>query len=83
MVNKLITELKNIENSIKKIMFKGFTFSFLVCLLSIFILLVHILYPTSHIVYKSSLILFRTGLLFAVQFLVCAFVMNKIKKEMA
>ena len=82
MIDQLINDIKNIEEPIFKVMIKGFKFSFMVCLISFLILVVYNTYPTSHIIHKSSLILFRTGVMFAVQFFICAFATDIIKKQM-
>ena len=82
MIKKLIENIKNIDKKIIKIMTSGFKFSFIICLISCAISLYYILNPISHILYNSGIILFKTGLTFASAFFVCAFAMDKIKKQM-
>ncbi len=81
MVNKFIDNFKSIEKDILKIMFLGFRFSFIICIISCIISLLYILNPISHIIYDSSIILFKTGLTFSVMFFICAFAIDKIKKQ--
>lgn len=81
MVKKVIDNVKNIEKDILKIMVSGFKFSFIVCVISCIISLLYILNPISHILYDSGIILFKTGLTFAASFFICAFAMDKIKKQ--
>ena len=81
MINKLITNIKNIDKNILKIMFSGFKFSFIICILSCFISLSYILNPVSHILYNSGIILFKTSITFAVSFFVCGFAIDKIKNN--
>ena len=81
MIKKIINSVKNIEKDILKIMFSGLRFSLTICIISCMISLFYIFNPISHILYDSSIILFRTGLTFGVMFFICAFVMDKIKKQ--
>ena len=81
MIDKLINNIKEIDEPIVRVMIKGFRFSACICTLSLIILLTYYTYPISHISLDSGLILFRTGLFFAVGFFVCGFVIDKIKKE--
>ncbi|MDO5555447.1 MAG: hypothetical protein Q4G09_01970 [Clostridia bacterium] len=82
MIKKIIENIKSIEKNILKIMFLGFKFSFFVYILSAVVLLFYIINPVSHIIYESGLILFKTSLTFAVSFFICAFAIDKIKKQM-
>lgn len=81
MIKKIINSVKNIEKDILKIMISGFKFSFTVCIISCVISVLYIINPISHILYDSAIILFKTGLTFAVMFFVCAFAVDKIKKQ--
>ena len=82
MIKKIIENVRNIEKGTLKIMFSGFKFSFTVYILSAIVLLSYIMNPTSHIIYDSGLILFKTSITFAVSFFICAFAIDKIKKQM-
>ena len=81
MVDKLISNVKEMDKYIVRIMKKGFKFSAYICILSLIILLTYCIYPISHISLDSSLILFRTGLFFAVGFFICGFAVDKLKKQ--
>jgi len=82
MIKEFIENAKNMDKKIFKIMISGFKFSFIVCIMSCILSLSYILNPISYILYKSGIILFKTGLTFGVMFFVCAFAMDRIKKEM-
>jgi hypothetical protein len=82
MLKQLIDNIKNIDKKVFKIMIFGFKCSFIVCFLSSIISLSYILNPISHILFDSGIILFKTGLTFASAFFVCAFAMDKIKKQL-
>ncbi len=82
MIKKALDKFKNIDKNILKIMFSGFKFSFIITLLSSFVLLIYILNPVSITLFNSGIILFKTGLTFATMFFICAFAMDDIKKQM-
>ena len=82
MISKLINSIKNIDKKILKIMFLGFKFSFIICIISCAISFSYILNPVSHIIYASGIILFKTSITFAVSFFICAFAIDKIKKQL-
>lgn len=81
MMNQLLLEFKNIENSILKIMKSGIKFSVFVSMMSIFILLTYDFVYTSPAFYYIGISLFRTSLFFMVGFVICGFAFNKIQKE--
>lgn len=82
MIQKLIDNIKSIDKKVLKIMIKGLNFSFVICIISCAISLYYISNPVSHILYDSGIILFKTSLTFASSFFVCAFAIDKIKKQM-
>jgi len=81
MIKKLIDNIKNIDKNVLKIMNIGLRFSFMICIISCAVSLYYISNPISHILYNSGIILFKTGLTFASACFVCAFAMDKIKKQ--
>ena len=82
MTKKLINNIKSIDKKILKIMIFGLKFSFIICAISCVISIYYISNPISHILYNSGIILFKTGLTFASTFFICAFAIDKIKKEL-
>ncbi len=82
MIIKIINNIKNIEKNILEIMLKGFSFSFIISMLSIFVLLYYILNPISYTILEMGIILFKNSLIYIVCFFTCGIVMDKIKKEM-
>lgn len=82
MIKKIINNIKSIDKTVLKIMFSGFKFSFIICIISCAISLYYILNPISHILYNSGIILFKTGLTFASAFFICGFAIDKIKKQL-
>ena len=81
MINKFIDNVKNIEKDILKIMIYGIKFSLLICIISSIVSILYILNPISHILFDSGIILFKTGLTFGIMFFICAFAIDKIKKQ--
>lgn len=80
MIKKLLGELKEVDNSIMKIMNYGFLFSFAVSILGALLLLTYNTYCVSYDIYQGGLILIKTGLTFVAQFLACGFVVDKWNK---
>ena len=81
MLKTLITNVKNIEKNIYKIMFFGFKISIVILIISGILSIMYILNPISHMIFESGIILFKTGLTFYITFFVCGFMMDKIKKQ--
>jgi len=80
---------KNIYNSYKsfeKITYKilkcGLKFCLFLLIVSISILLTYNLFILSPIVYYIGMGLFRLSLIFAIEFVVCSFVTDGIKKQL-
>ena len=81
MIKKIINKTKKIEKNIYRIMKLGYYFSFVICLISLFISFTYILNPISHLLYVSGIILFKTGLTFGIMFFISGFTIDTIKKE--
>lgn len=81
-MNQLLLELKNMDNSILKLMKSGIKFSFFVSLISIITLLTYDFVYTSPSIYYIGISLFKSSLFFMVGFVICGFAFSKIKKEL-
>ena len=82
MLKQLLNKISNIDSNIIKTTKSGFIFSFLVTITSILILLTYMTFYSSPELYYIGLTLFKTSLYFAIEFLVCAFAFDTIKKQM-
>ena len=82
MINKLLTNLKEIDKNMIVLINKGIFFSLLVCIASIIILFLYNTYFHIPDLYNVGLLLFKNGLMFAVASLVCGFAIDIIKKQM-
>jgi len=79
MIN-LFKEIKDIDESIIKIMKIGFKFSFVLCLFFTYILYFYSIYPLSHITFDIGYLGVKCCLMFFVSFLVGAMASDKFKK---
>ena len=82
MLNMIKDKFKNLEKNIIKIMKGGIEFSFGICLISILILIVYQTFFALPLLYYIGLILFKTSLIFIMQFIICGFAFDTIKKQM-
>ncbi len=82
MINKIITYYKNLDKITYKILYKGLAFCFLLASFSAFILLSYILFFQAPLLYYIGINLFRLSLVFSVEFIICGFVVDNIKKQL-
>ena len=82
MIKKIITYYKNLDKNTYKILYKGLEFCFLLALISAFILLSYILFIQAPLVYYIGINLFRLSLVFSVEFIICGFIVDSIKKQL-
>lgn len=81
-VQQFIQEMKSLDKKILLLIKKGFLFSFLLCLFSIFLLVAYETSSPIPILYYTGISLFKTSLMFGVTFLICGIGFNTIQKEM-
>lgn len=82
MIKKIITYYKNLDKNTYKILYKGLEFCFLLASFSAFILLSYILFLQAPLVYYIGINLFRLSLVFGVEFIICGFIVDSIKKQL-
>lgn len=81
MFEKLIISFKSLENLTYKIMKNGLKFSFLLCIIATLILSIyHTTYSLS--TYYIGLALLKLGFYFIIEFIICGFVVDNIKKKL-
>ena len=83
MIQILIHKIKNLEKNIVKIMKYGFLVSLFIGCLSSFVLITYVLNSISFDLYFFDLFLFKASLMVAVQFIICGFAFDTIKKNLA
>ena len=81
MIKNFINTYKSLDSKTLKILRNGLKFSFIICLLSIFILLTYIFFFTFPTLYYIGLLMFQLSLSFAIEFIICAIVVDSIKKN--
>ena len=80
---KTIVEIyKNFEKITNTIMNKGLKFCVFLCLISVLILLTYNYFFASPNMYYIGISLFRLSIIFGIEFVVCGFVVDGIKKEL-
>ena len=79
-MKKFIDDIKNIDTSIVKVMYYGFKFSFILCIISTYILFLYVLNPFSHILFDVGYLIFKCSLMFFVSFFFFFLATDKIKK---
>jgi len=81
MIKKIKNNFKHLDKTIYKIMKYGLYFCFAICLLSVFILFTYDFSFPSPFMYYIGLNLFKLSLIFGIEFIVCGFVVDGIKKQ--
>lgn len=81
-INMLIDNLKNMDVKISKLMKFGFTFCFVLLVLSLFILLTYKLLYSHPNLYYIGFSLLKSSLVFAITFFACGIGFNSIKKQL-
>ena len=82
MIKKILEVYKNFENITSKIMTFGLKFCFILSLLSMFILLTYNFTFHSPYIYYIGISIFRLSLIFGIEFIICGFVADGIKKQL-
>lgn len=81
MIKRIINSFKNLENITYKIMKKGIQYCFILCIISSIILFTYKTFLSSPNIYYIGLALFKISIYFMAEFIVCGFVVDKIKKQ--
>lgn len=82
MFKKIFDSYKSFEKVTYKILKGGLQFCFCLCVLSVFILLSYNLFLASPMIYYIGINLFKLSLIFGIEFIICSFVTDGIKKEL-
>ena len=81
MINNIINSFKNLDKIVKTIMKIGLKFCSILGMISLIILVTYNLSFTIPIVFTIGLILFKLSLIFGVEFIICGFAVDRIKKQ--
>lgn len=82
MLKSILNNYKNLDKLTYKIMKNGLIFCFALCLISIIILFTYEAFITSPSIYYIGLGLFRLSIIFGIEFIVCALVVDSLKKQL-
>ena len=82
MFKKIITSFNNLDKLTKIIMSNGLIFSAFIGLVAIVLLVTYNFSFTFPILFTIGFVLFRLSLIFGIEFVICGFVVDGIKKQM-
>ena len=82
MFKKIINSFNNLDKLTKIIMSNGLIFSAFIGLVSIVLLATYNFSFTFPILFTIGFVLFRLSLIFGIEFVICAFIVDGIKKQM-
>lgn len=82
MFKVLKNSFKNFDKITNKVLKNGLKFCFILCIISVFILLTYNLILSTPILYYLGINLFKLSLIFGIEFIICSFVTDKIKKQL-
>ena len=80
MFTKIINTYKNFEKTTNSIIKSGMSFCFFLCLVSILILCTYLISKVPFTYYIGISIL-RLSIIFSIEFIICGFVVDGIKKQ--
>ncbi|MBO6232753.1 MAG: hypothetical protein J6N78_01630 [Clostridia bacterium] len=81
MLKKYLDGFNKLERKTFKIMKNGIKFCFLLCIISCIVLFTYTLFSLSPNTYYIGLSLFKLSINFMVDFIICGFVVDNIKKQ--
>lgn len=81
MINNILNSFKNLDKLVKKIMKQGLKFCSILGMIALIILVTYNLSFTLPILFTIGIILFRLSLIFGVEFIICGFAADRIKKQ--
>ncbi len=82
MWKNLIDKFRHLDKITYKIMKNGFKFSFILACVSLFLLITYMLFYSAPLLYYIGISVFKLSLTFGIEFLVCGFAVDTIKKQM-
>lgn len=82
MLRKIFDSFKNLDKLTSKIMNYGLKFCFAICMISVLVLFTYNFTFASPLIYYIGISLFRISLIFGIEFIVCGFVVDGIKKQL-
>ena len=81
MFKKIIETYKNFEKTTNSIIRSGLSFCSFLCLISLSILCTYLISKFPFL-YYIGIIIFRLSIIFSIEFIICGFVVDGIKKQL-
>lgn len=82
MFKKISDNFKNLDKLAKLIMKNGLIFCCILCIISLVILITYDLSFKNPLLYNIGLVIFKLSLTFGIEFIICGFAADKIKKQL-
>ena len=82
MFKKIIENYNGFEEVTSNILKKGLKFCMALCILSITVLLTYLFFISYPIVYYIGINLFKFSITFSIEFIICSFITDGIKKQL-
>lgn len=83
MIKNFINDFKNIDKLTMKIMKNGLKFCFVLGIISLITLITYEFSFTIPLLFTIGLALFKISLTFGIEFVICGFAADKIKKQLS
>lgn len=80
MINYLKKSFLNLNKKTKQILKSGWKFCLIICIISLFFLITYNIFVHNPLFYKLGISLFKLSMIFAIEFLICGYVVDSIKK---
>ena len=81
MFRKILDSYKKLDKLTYKILKYGLQFCFMMCMVSVLILFAYESFLTVPFLYYVGLSVFRLSIIFSIEFIICALVVDSIKKQ--
>lgn len=81
MLKKIFDSFNKLDKITKLIMSQGLKFCFFICIISFIILITYNFSFTIPILFTIGFILFKLSLIWGIEFIICGFVVDGIKKQ--
>lgn len=82
MIKTFLNSYKNLDKQTFRILKKGFIFCSILCLSSILTLFTYMSIIHNPFIYYIGIAIFKLSITFAIEFLICAIVVDSIKKQL-
>lgn len=82
MIKKIVNLYKELDKLTFKILKHGLEFCFCLCILSILVLFTYESINSTPTLYYIGLSLFRLSIIWSIEFIICAIVVDSIKKQL-